>query len=940
YFLIPKNKINRREIRFKRINIIIIFFILILFSTNIFSLPETNFEINSSTFDSIFKIPEKIDIITTPINLYTNYILPIDLSYDSEYISYNFNQDSNIGFFEINQKDVFLLNNLKKELISKENYCYNLILFLEDNPINSINDLLLRTEDSLKTKVSKECFYYLKEKKVISSFPLLLDISFRRNSNFDKSYNYKENIELNISTNSIFSKNFLIDISILNLNNQYINIYNYYDNSLDFLGFSINKIYKYFDISNFDEIYNYRFNSSNVKIISENNISSPIIFYKNKNIHFNDKFLYLDYNFSNNIFYINYLSYYDNFYFSNKFKVFTFDKIIPQNSKNTFYFSKDKTYFKLKKDNHKSYIELRGGIPFLLNKSDIAYFYTISDNLYYNFITSQEDVYLYIFDARDPLEFKISWFILDFSSQEYFFNGLNNFSREFSIISVSKTQDDSLLFLLDLNGEIVEILENTYKIYENYLIVCDFEKINVYLLDDFISKDNPNYNPNLLNKIDLIEDINYNISQEHINHIYFDYFKKDKDLLKKFNTMIFDISNSFDLNFEDISVFWALSYSLSNFSGDNFSTFIDYNYFCSSENISQRYNDFEPFLSSANFKYFKYNFFDIKTNQDSINYFSEITGNSNNFTQENYVSFCNMVIEEDVSNKNFASNIFLLLDLLNTNSKDQSFFLEKNLTPSKVVLDLGKYSFKDFYENYIAFQNIFLDLEKISEYDEKYFFKEGLIDVYYDSNLDFRILPLKYDYEKTINNFLNLQNKKYIGNCSYLSADSLNKIMSISKSDKYFPTVDAWYRIVDSSSVSVWFEGDDDLNLNRLLPGMILGIRINNNKKYIYNDDFVNPDWFDIPQKYKQLGYYSYNLEEKSLIVPYTHVVSYIGDYKNLHNQILNSGDFEINLTSIFDYVPIIKEKDWISTKIVEVFLPSNYYDEEELENIKKYITS
>ena len=910
FILIPKDKENRREKR--KLKSAFLFFIVILFfclfSFNVFSLPENNLEINSFDFSNIFSDQNEYTLIITPEFKTNTLYIPIDFS--NAYGDYNISlkKDSNICDFYFSIEDVYLLNNLNLDRISQKDICYSLVNYLEQNNISNEYDLFNRTKNKLLEKTSNECFDYLTEQKIISAFPLFLKVDY---SLMDENLNYnkKENLELEVNSLSFAFKDMSILFNLLFLDNQEVYLNNYYNSDLDLYNYSLKLKNNKLDLNNSDLIYSFAYENSNFKLSSFNLYNDPSFSFKNNLFNLEDRTYFdldlnFDYSYISSLIYLNKSNYI--------LSIFNINQNLEDIDKIKFIFDKDDTYFRLKKNGSKIKISINEtGIPYI---SDIeSYFYKFNEDIYYYFNISIDNLEVFIFDKSNLNENVIYWYNHSFSKNELLFGNLNNSLDSIFVDSVILNKDNLLSFLIDIDGDKIYVTEGKDVIYNNYLIKFENGNLNIY------------YKENI--------DLSKNISQKDILDKYDSIINKDYNNLELFNTMIYDISNGFNLSFRESSAFWALSYYLNDINSNDFSKFFNYDDFCSQDVIYSKYNQFDEVLNSVNFKYFKYNFFNIETNFEGTNYIYEAFKDSNEFTINNYSKLCNLSKSEDISTKNFVANIFLISDMLSLD-KDNYFKISNSNFSKDILIDLDKYDFYDFFITYLAYKNLFLDLEK----QDDSILKNIFIDNYYKSTLDFRILPLKYNSDDLINNILENQNSVYSGNCSMLSADSLNMSLNIPKDAQYLKTVDAWYRVVDSSSISVWFEDDNYLNLEHLFPGMILGIRINNDKYYTYENTFVNPDWFDIPQKYKDLGYYTYDISKKTVKVPYTHVVSYIGEYDGLKNQILNRGDFEINVLSIYDYVPRIKEKSWVYTEIVEVFLPSNFYDDEELINIRNYL--
>ena len=914
FILIPKDKENRREKRKMKKGFLFVLIILFLslFSASVFSLPENNIELDSFDFANLFNDQDEYTLVLTPEFKKNTLYIPIDFSNAYGDFDVSLEKDSNFFQFMFSIEDVYLLNFLNLNKISKGNKCYSLVSYLETNNISDEYDLFNRTEEKLLEKTSSSCFNYLKEQKIISPFPLFLKIDYSLiDSNIN--YNIKEKIKIDVTSLSFAFTDKSILLNLLFLDNYKVSLDNYYNSNFDYFNYSLDLENNYLDFNNSDLIYSFAYDNSNFKLSSFNLYNDPSFSFKNNLFNLEDRTYFdldfnLDYSYISSLIFLNKSNYI--------LYIFNLDDVLEDNEKSKFIYDKDETSFKLKKNGSRIRISFNEtGIPYI-DDSSSSYFYKFSDDIYYYFNISIYNIQVFIFDKSNSNENVIYWYDHSFSKNELLFGNLNKENDVVFVESVILNQKDLLSFLVNVDGNKIFVIEGEDIIYNNYLFKFENGNLNVYYNED-------------LNKFT-------NISQKDILQKYNMILNEDLTNLELFNTMIYDISNGFDLSYRDSSAFWALSYSLNDINSKDFSKFYDYDEFCSQEIIYNKYNQLNEVLSFTNFKYFKYNFFDMNTNPEGKNLIYESFKDSNEFTINNYSDLCNLSKSEDMSTKNFAANIFLLAEILSL-EKNFNYFKVYNSDFSKdILIDLDKYNFNDFFITYLAYKNLFLDLEK----QEDSSLKKIFIDNYYRSMLDFRILPLKYNSDDLIDDILQKQNTVYSGNCSMLSADSLNVSLNIPKDARYLETVDAWYRVVDSSSVSVWFEDDNYINLEHLLPGMILGIRINGDKYYTYENTFVNPDWFEIPQKYKDLGYYTYKLSTKTLKVPYTHVVSYIGNYNNYENQIINRGDTEINILSIYDYVPRIKEKNWISTKIVEVFLPSNYYDEDEINNIHDYLTT
>jgi len=890
----PKRRLER-----KKITIFIIFFIFFIFlSTSIFSesIEYKNLEISYEDLQEKFQYPKEVSLfIFSNAQVQNKYVPIIDFEdFDLNILKNTFDftindlsDDSNLNL-NINLEDVYLIVN--KELQDKLNLihpklqleCYDVINFFNSNPIVSEVDLVNRIYSNLikKNNFSKDCISnlvnagYLYPKKLISSFEYS-DNSFDYNKT--KSYDLKFNI----------AKMFW------NPDNKIIKLNLIYTDTLSIKKYSINKNI------NKDIVFNIYNNSLNQNFNQEE-------FQKQKN--------YLKIEEDNSLFLNKYIHFKDLNYFEFKLindEVIKFDtnhlKFINifENSSNFFLKSISEAF---KSDNSNKY---------LIN------YYLISKEL------SNQDNF-YFFKNKNKLKIKNKLNKITFYNKE---EGLFVKSKkEYHKLSPEKF-NSNIYYYYEIYPEFIDFyLINDYK--DNIVVYNDiysYTSFN-YIFDmgfdsDLISISSNEYGSSFIYENDNYLNLNFepnniidsNLSLEKIINTQYKYFVDSNfENLEKAVSISTDVANAFDLNIEETNMFVA--YYLSKIKNSFDKTSKVQEYFCKDESV----NKYEVYFDKVNFNYFKFNSNDaLNVDYQNLFYIENFP-----FTDVNYNNLCNYLdVKQEKDIIDYTIGIFIGFEFFKElNNKNNNLnLIEIN---NKYLLNLEDKELYYFISNYLLFNNF------IKNNNYAYFLE--LKDIYQKSFLNFKIPISKYtkvELNKIVNSKF-IKNKYYLGNCAILSVNSLNHLFNFSTG--YNPA-DAWY-LVGNNNVSIWRKYEDEpLNVDHLIPGLILGIDTGRNY-YNYNN-FVSPRIYNLPKYYLNKGFYSYN--GNTIKVPYTHVVPYIGDFGLKKNVVLSAGANQISALSLNEYVPSgAEEGSWINRSIIEVLAPANYYSEQEINKLKEYLTS
>jgi len=908
----PRNKTNRRRDR-KKIMVLILF-ILFLFSNPIYSSEIEYNNLETSYFDlqTKFEYPKEVSLIVYPNTLNQNKIIPI-VDFDEVY-SEGFNLNDSYAIDDLSNfstdlnfelLDVYLIvNKDTQETLKLNNFktyqeCYNIINFYNNNAIESKTDLFNRTFSGLvnTNKFSESCILELVDSGFLVPKKLLVKINYS-----DTSFDYNKSSSFNLQFN--------ISHIFWNSDSKKIKLNFIYSGKLDLQMYpSNNNVIQFFDLKNNDvniSSKKYFPKATNDFNLSVDDLSLQGLTFSNDFNYFEFKLINNDvikFNNSNltsinientisnyNLKSISTLSITDD---PNKFIIdyYLIDGNLPKSNPNVF--SRSKSKLKIKSERNNITFYNNNG---LFVKNDFGYKKITKDN--YN-----SNKYYYYEVYPDYIDF----YIIDY--------GLENITIYNEVFSYTFF---NYLFKVNSDFNITNINSNNFgrniTIDNNYNFNSDmfFSNLGTYFLidNDQVLKEEGNLN-NFYNQ-------DQNADFEQILNNQHNFFKDDFNELKRKIIISTDISNAYNLSKSQTDYF--IAYYLSKIEDSFNSALKVHDLFCKSDGYD-KYNDY---FKNVKLSYFKYNFIES----------TDVYGNNpfnieSNFSKKDYDRLCGYLVEKpNLETTDFTIAIFLGAEFLRQEKLKDSY-LDSVIVNGNSNLVFTEKELYLFVSNYLLINNILNN--------EDFTYAYEINKIYNNSFLDFKIPNYNYDEQKieevVSSNFLD--HPKYVGNCAKLSVDSLNYLFNY---DIKFNVADAWY-LVGNNNVSVWTKDlDDPLNLAHLIPGVILGIHTSGNNYYEY-ENFVKPGNYDLPSYYLNKGFYSYS--GNKIKVPYTHVVSYLGDIGNDRGVILNAGSSNSQSLLLSDYVPRGKEEgSWINRTIVEVLVPSNYYSLEEVKNLKAYLTS
>jgi hypothetical protein len=891
-----------------------IFFIIIsiiLISSSIFgNTNEYNqLEITYEKIQEIIDYKEENTFIIRESN--NEYILPL-LQLD-EIIPEN----EEIKFFTTPQiKDVeinilpfyiLLISSEKKQEEFKNKYpkiynkCSNIFNYYEQNPIKTQQDLLDRSYDNFYEveKFNSDCVLELVDKDVLVEKIIFYKIKFQPIKNtdqiisFDLFFNIKHlywNIDTKVTTINLINNN-LEDIyfypTLENLS-FYKDLKN---NNFNLKTESINN-------SIFINSYNLKDRELSLQTIEQDKY---LFLINDRELYFSkEDSLFFDITDTNYTYQINgfaQLNQIDNSFYIN---YYLFDNTIFKDNK----ISTTRNRIKIKND--------LVNILFLRNNDDILLerdekIHRISDNLLAHYSFNQDDLCVFLFELSEK-ETNYYYNCKKYDNISYFID-----LKDLNITNISKNE---------LGTKIT--IDNNIKI-SNHFYYPEIQMPEIYFPDKnyfyHINKELTikKYYFSNNNKYNQKRQEN-NFSEKLLEKQKYFYDTNNFKEIEKELTMLLDVANTFKIDKKNNNYF--IAYLLTTKEHNNYEKI--FSQMCNQEN----YNQFKYILNNTNFKYLKYNFNHLPEEKRDL--IINLDFNKNKMIDYNFI--CDSLILSDyLEIKDFSKTILLATKYLyQEEEKKESindYYLYNN-TKRKFIFE-NTNQFYTFLSNLIFLEHIYNN--------SKYPINEKIKKISKHAFLNFKIpnktknvLEIKEDIE---NKFIT--KNKYIGNCSLLSVDSLNLIFDFPVK---YNLADAWY-LVGNKNQSIWqIDKDGPLNKKNLFPGIILGIYTGSNT-YQYTN-FISPYHYDIPQHYIDKGFYTYDSENK-LNVPYTHVVSYIGDFGDKKDVILNAGSTGAELLTLDQYVPRgEKEGNWIRRNIVEILVPYGYYTEEEIKNIKKYLTN
>lgn len=916
-----KEKENRREKRKNKkllVILIIILFISFSFITPLHSyeIEYNDLEISYQDLQTKFEYPKEISLLVYPGISSQKKIIPIvdfdqiysgELNLNESYEIEDKNFKNSTLDLDISLIDVYLIadkkiqQQLKLDNLKTYQECYNVINFYNNNPIQSRADLVNRTFFGLinDNHFSEGCVSDLVNSNILVPKKLLVEINYS-DSSFDYNKNKTFDLKFNIShifwnaeskkikLNLIYTDkldlqmkvtNNLKDI-IFNLENNGVNISSkgQFPKETDTINYLKNDILSLQNLSLSNDFNFFEFEIINGDIVKFSDFYSRAVNIENRGVNYNLRSISKMIETDNkNNFLIDYYLINGNL----------------SKSKST-YFSRNRS--KLRVKSAKENITFYNNDDGLYVKDDFGYEKIYPDNYnlniyyYYKVYPDYIDFYVINYDVENIIIYN------DVFSYT-FFNSLLTLDSDLNITNISSNEF----------GRSITI-DNKYT-FNSELFIPNLD--SYYLIDeDYVLKEKSN--------LQSFYDQDQNLLFESILNKQYSFFKEDFEELKRKIIISTDVSNAYDFDRKQTNLF--IAYYLSKIEDSFDSPSKVHDFFCKQDS----YEKYSGYFKNANFSYFKYNFL------DSI----DVYGNNpfiieKDFNKVDYERFCQYLINKpNQETIDFTTAIFLGADYLQQ-EKVSVKFLDSVLVNSSYSHIFTKKELYLFVSNYLLFNNILQDENLSYAYELK--------KIYNNSFLDFKIPNYNYE-KKTIKEIIEskyLNNSKYVGNCAQLSVDSLNYLFNYK--DKY-NVADAWY-LVGNNNISVWRkDADRPLNISHLIPGVVLGIHTSGNNYYEYKN-FIKPNNYDLPNFYLNQGYYSYSGHK--IKVPYTHVVSYLGDVGDDRGVVLNAGSSNIYSLLISDYVPRGKDEgNWIVRTIVEVLVPSNYYSEEEIKNLKTYLTS
>jgi len=921
----PKSR--REEFRSKHQKGFVLFILfLLLLTSNIFAdrSDMINYfkylEIDYPTLESTFTYDYSIDLYVSPNKTSTEIYYPIALDFllPNTIPQITINQELDDGSLSFEVVDVLFMvdpnkiiidtnnaildysfisrNNLPTQDVSQS--CKEIFDFYSTHPITTKLDLIQRTRSSLinDSKFSKECISELINKHYLFPSKQLLKVIYNDNDSlFDYEKKITTDIIINPESDFLYSQPYTININYLNTgtinyipntinhnilgmfaNDYSFNLNNIIDSSYVFSsnifefnpdkyidskgGFGI-RLNNYFEAGGEEGCfgdYSFVFADTNESIVfkDKNNLTFSNIF-----VDF-DTEVYQIHNlvcdpangqFNLNVYYLNNMIEKDSYLILPK----TESPVVLQTSsvelKKTDEIVANQNLFDLYVDKSK--------LTSIIRPDKFMF---VDNNI---FNKDDQNIGLFILDVINSKNYELISYSSSYVKQNYLWTTHKN---NITISSFHRNEFGAT-YIVKIDNKIFSISSNEHIIFE--------DKYSISVVGDilYVYKIKPVYTPinsttkdtNIDSNISLDYDrVHYLIKTKLYGNQIIDSNLNIKPLtinesdINKFNYEIFDIINVYGLNKYQTSLFWADVANKTEV-GTNNQLINDYNYYCKSSNRTLLFNNLKPYLDEGRLNISKEKYI------DGLKYNYILPGT---ISIKDYNSFC--------SAKAFSEKRFFILFIYGANylkSQDSNSLLVDSLEVidgnqiSKLGLDFSNIN---KLEGSIKTLNYYIALREIKLDSNNSFIKQNYLDVIDYSSLNFK-------FPKRKSNFNQSSIASYIGTSAY-SGWCSRFVQEISNSYTYgvdanknridYISGDAWHQAENNQSI--WKITDGEINKSRIFEGTELGIFLSSESNC------------------------RYDLDENS----YSHVIIYVGDFKNKKQSIL-SAESEVVHSSLDDYL-------------------------------------